>query len=73
MSTRGTDFLYKWIGANVPETVGHDIISVAELAQKLFADAKSVGISSTEIEEDTGSVYEVILDAIVHHDPGIAD
>lgn len=73
MSTRGTDFLYKWIGANVPETVGADIISVAELTQKLFADAKSVGISSTEIEEDTGSVYEVILDAIVHHDAGIAD
>ncbi|RVD33856.1 DUF768 domain-containing protein [Mesorhizobium sp. M4B.F.Ca.ET.169.01.1.1] len=73
MSTRGTDFLYKWIGGNVPETVGPDIISVAELTQKLFADAKSAGISSTEIEEDTGSVYEVILDAIVHHDAGIVD
>ncbi|RVD71384.1 MAG: DUF768 domain-containing protein [Mesorhizobium sp.] len=75
MSTLGTDFLYKWIGANVPDTVtvGADIISVAELTQKLFADAKSVGISSTEIEEDTGSVYEVILDAIVHRDAGIAD
>ncbi|TIW75092.1 MAG: DUF768 domain-containing protein, partial [Mesorhizobium sp.] len=56
-----------------PDTVGADVISVAELTQKVFADAKSVGISSTEIEEDTGSVYEVILDAIVHHDPGIAD
>ncbi|WP_095202006.1 DUF768 domain-containing protein [Mesorhizobium carmichaelinearum] len=54
MSTRGTDFLYKWISANVPETVGADIISVAELTQKLFADAKSIGISSVEIEEDTG-------------------
>ncbi|RAZ90177.1 hypothetical protein DPM33_15220 [Mesorhizobium hawassense] len=73
MSTRGTDFLYKWIGANVPETVGADIISVAELTQKLFADAKAIGISSTDIEEDTGSVYEVILDAIVHQDAGITD
>lgn len=73
MSPRGTDFLYKWIGANVPETAGADIISVAELTQKLFADAKSKGISSTEIEEDIGSVYETILDAIVHHDAGVAD
>ncbi|UVK57561.1 DUF768 domain-containing protein (plasmid) [Mesorhizobium sp. AR02] len=70
MSTRGTDFLQKWIGANVPRTAGADIISVAELTQKLFADAKAIGISSTEIEEDTGSVYEAILDAIVHHDAG---
>jgi len=73
MSTRGTDFLHEWIGANVPETVGADVISVAELTQKLFADAKSKGISSTEIEEDTGSVYEAILDAIVYHDAGSAD
>ncbi|WP_095204111.1 DUF768 domain-containing protein [Mesorhizobium carmichaelinearum] len=73
MSKRGTDFLYKWISANVPETPGADVISVAELTQKLFADAKAIGISSTEIEQDTGIVYEVILDAIVHHDAGLAD
>lgn len=73
MSTRGTDFVYKWISSNVPETVGADIISVAELTQKLFADAKAIGISSMEIEEETGSVYEAILDAIVHHDAGMAD
>ncbi|RJT28629.1 DUF768 domain-containing protein [Mesorhizobium waimense] len=70
MSTRGVNFLHKWISNNVPETAGADMISVAELAQKLFADAPSLGIGSTEIEEDTGSVYETILDAIVHHDAG---
>ena len=73
MSTRGTDFLYKWITNNVPVTAGPDVLSVAELTQELFADAKAVGISSTEIEEDSGSVYEAILDAIVHHDAGLAD
>lgn len=73
MSTRGTDFLHKWISNNVPETVGSDVISVAELTQKLLADAKAVGIGSAEIEEDTGSIYEAILDAIVHHDAGLAD
>ncbi|QND66674.1 DUF768 domain-containing protein [Mesorhizobium loti] len=73
MSARGTDFLYKWIGANVPATAGADIISVAELTQKLFADAKAIGISSTEIEEDTGSVYEAVLDAVVHHNSGLPE
>lgn len=73
MSTRGTNFLHKWISSNVPETVGADIISVAELTQNLFADAKAIGISSVEIEEDTGSVYQAILDAIVHHNAGLAD
>ncbi|WP_366932177.1 hypothetical protein [Mesorhizobium sp.] len=53
--------------------MGADVILVAELTQKLFADAKAIGISNTGIEEDTGSVYEVILEAIVHLDPGIAD
>ncbi|MGX9145961.1 DUF768 domain-containing protein [Mesorhizobium sp. 128a] len=73
MSTRGTNFIDKWIRNEVPETVGADVISVAELTQKLFADAKAVGISEKEIEEDTGSVYEAILDAIVHHDAGLVD
>ena len=53
MSTRGPNFLHKWISANVPETIGADIISVSELADKLFAEAKAIGISSVEIEEET--------------------
>ncbi|MBM2712718.1 DUF768 domain-containing protein [Mesorhizobium caraganae] len=73
MSTRGTNFLHEWLSGNVPETVGADIISVAELTQKLFADAKAFGINCVEIEEDSGSVYEAILDAIVHHNAGMAD
>jgi hypothetical protein len=73
MSTRGTNFLHQWLANTVPEAIGADVISVSELAQKLFADAKSLGISSTEIEEDTGSVYEAVLDAIVHHDAGLAE
>ena len=73
MSTRGTNFLHKWISSNVSATVGADIISVAELTQKLFADAKAIGIGSTEIEEETVSIYNSIQDAIVHHDAGVAD
>ncbi|MBB6410708.1 DUF768 domain-containing protein [Mesorhizobium sangaii] len=73
MSTRGNDFCTNGYCANVTEAAGADIISVAELTQKLFADAKSIGISSTEIEEDSGSVYKTIVDAIVHHEAGVAD
>ncbi|MGX9119546.1 MULTISPECIES: DUF768 domain-containing protein [Mesorhizobium] len=71
MSTRGTNFFYKWLSNNLPAIVRADVISVSELAHKLFADAKSLGISRTEIEEDTGGVHEAILDAIVHHDAGV--
>jgi hypothetical protein len=74
MSTRGTNFLHQWISNSVPDIVDDaDFISVSELTHKLFADAKAVGISSAEIKEDIGSVYEAILDAIVHHDAGVAD
>ncbi|AZO71269.1 MAG: DUF768 domain-containing protein [Mesorhizobium sp.] len=44
--------------------VSADIISVAELMTKLFADAKAAGISEDEIEEEIGSAYEAILAAI---------
>ena len=72
MSTRGTNFLHKWISNNIPDTAGADVISVAELTQKLFADARAIGIGSVELEEDIGSAYEAILDAIVRHDAGLA-
>jgi len=29
--------------------------------QKLFADAKAVGITSNELEQDNGSVYQLVL------------
>ncbi|UVK43793.1 DUF768 domain-containing protein [Mesorhizobium sp. AR07] len=73
MSTRGINFLDQWLSNNLSGIVNADLISVAEAIQKLFADAKAIGISSTEIEEETGSVYETVLDAIVHHDAGVAE
>jgi hypothetical protein len=73
MSAHGTNFLHQWLTNNLPETAGKDVVSVAELTRKLFADARRQGISSAEIGEDNGSVYDVIVDAIVHHDAGLAD
>ncbi|OWK20644.1 hypothetical protein AJ88_27710 [Mesorhizobium amorphae CCBAU 01583] len=73
MSTRAVNFLHKWISTTSLRPSALTSSSVAELTQKLFADAKAIGIGSVEIEEETGSVYEVILDAIVHPEAGVAD
>lgn len=70
MSTRGVNFLHKWLSANITSMAGSDVISVAEAVQKMFADAKAIGIGSQEIEEDSGSVYETVLDAVVHYEGG---
>lgn len=72
MSARGTNFLHHWLENNLPGMFGSDVVSVSEAIQKLFADAKAVGISSNEIEDDTGSVYEAVFDAVVHYQGGQA-
>lgn len=73
MSTRGINFLDRWIANNVPETTNADAISIDELTHKLFADAKSVGIKREEIDEEVVSLYRTILDAIVHYDAGLPE
>jgi hypothetical protein len=70
MSTRGINFLDRWITNNVPETAKADVISIDELTHKLIADAKALGIKRGEIDEEVESLYRTILDAIVHFDPG---
>ncbi|BCG88302.1 hypothetical protein MesoLj113c_44120 [Mesorhizobium sp. 113-3-9] len=73
MSTCGIDFLDRWLANNVPETPRADVISVDELTHKLTADAKSIGITRGEIDEEVDSLYHTILDAIVHYHPGLPD
>ncbi|WP_312891162.1 DUF768 domain-containing protein [Mesorhizobium silamurunense] len=69
MSKRGAEFFGQWITDNVIRgSVGADIISVSELTDKLFSDAKLAGVSEQEIEEEVGSAYEAILAAIVGRD-----
>ena len=67
MSKRGADFLQKWLSNNVPAsgTITPNTVSVAELTQKLFADARALGITGEEIEEQSGSAYEVILHTLL--------
>jgi hypothetical protein len=70
MSTRGINFLDRWIANNIPETARADVVSVSELTHKLFADAKALGIKREEIEEEVSSLYRTLVDAIVQSDPG---
>ncbi|WP_245262266.1 hypothetical protein [Mesorhizobium sp. WSM3626] len=56
-------FSAKWPGSNRQASPSADVISIAEAIQKPFADAKAIAISSAEIEEETGSVRETVLDA----------
>ncbi|MBB6411951.1 DUF768 domain-containing protein [Mesorhizobium sangaii] len=41
MSTRGINFLHRWIQNNVPETAKVDVVSISELTHKLVSDAKA--------------------------------
>ncbi|MBZ9870476.1 hypothetical protein LB542_06350 [Mesorhizobium sp. BR1-1-9] len=72
MSEHGAEFFGMWITKNVMRgSVGADIISIAEMAHKLFSDAKAAGISEHKIEEEIGSAYEAIHAAIVGPDKRI--
>ncbi|BCG83827.1 DUF768 domain-containing protein [Mesorhizobium sp. 113-3-3] len=73
MSTRGINFLDRWLVNNVPETTKADVISVDEQTHKLIADAKALGIKREEIDEEVESLYRAILDPIVHYDLGLPE
>ncbi len=73
MSTRGINFLDQWIAQNIPETSHADAVSLSDLTNKLFADAKAAGIERGEIDEEVVSLYRTLVDAVVHFDPGIPE
>ncbi|RWE44525.1 MAG: DUF768 domain-containing protein [Mesorhizobium sp.] len=74
MSTRGINFLHRWIQNNVPETARADAVSIHDLTHKLFADAKAVGIRRDEIDDEVESLYRTLVDWIAHfHDPGVPE
>lgn len=73
MSTRGINFLDRWITNNVPETTKADVISADGLAHELIADAKALGIKREEIDQEVDRLYRTILDAIVHYGVGMPE
>jgi hypothetical protein len=73
MSTRGINFLDRWIANNVPETAKADAVWMSELTHELYADAKALGIKREEIDEEVDSLYRTLVDAVVHFDPGVPE
>jgi len=70
MSTRGINFLHKWMAEHLPNVITDDPGAIADLADEAMKAAEKEGISPDEISEDVGSVFEVILEAMQNRDDG---
>ena len=74
MSTLGADFLHRWISEHMPEgRIDDPALIVTDMAEQAMLAAGAEGITIKEIDEEVGSVYEVIIHAIKHRDGGLAD
>jgi hypothetical protein len=70
MSTRGINFLDKWMAEQLPETESDDTIVISDLADKAMKAADQAGIATSEISEEVPSVFEVIAEAMDHREGG---
>lgn len=73
MSTRGINFLDKWMADHLPNVVTDDPIAISDLADQAMKAAYKQGITCAEISEEVGSVFEMIFDAMQHRDGSMAD
>ncbi|QND60407.1 DUF768 domain-containing protein [Mesorhizobium huakuii] len=70
MSTRGINFLDRWMAEQLPETATDDPIVISDLADKAMRAADKAGIPTAEITEEVPSVFEVIAEAMDHREGG---
>jgi hypothetical protein len=70
MSTRGINFLDKWMAEQLPETESDDTIVISDLADKAMKAADQAGIATSEISEEVPSVFEVVAEAMDHREGG---
>lgn len=64
LSTRGLNFLHKWMSENVPENPPADPGLMTDLADRMTADAIKAGIRPREIEEEVDSIFAVMVEAV---------
>lgn len=64
MSERGQNFLDRWIAKHLPNAMTDDPAAISDLADEAMKAAEREGISSREINDEVGSVFEVILEAM---------
>lgn len=68
MSTRGANFLERWMAEHLPEVVTDDPAAISDLTDQAMEAAGREGIEVSEIYEEVGSVFEVIAAAMQHRD-----
>jgi hypothetical protein len=68
MSTRGIEFLQKWVEDNVPLISKSDPALAAKLADQVTADAIQAGIRPEEISEEVGSMLTTMLEVLEQRD-----
>ncbi|MGT2464733.1 hypothetical protein ACVOMV_03545 [Mesorhizobium atlanticum] len=73
MSTRGANFLDRWMAEHLPEVVTDDTAAISDLTDQVMEAADREGIEVSEIYEEVGSVFEAIAVAMQHRDGSLPD
>ncbi|MDX8437578.1 hypothetical protein RFN25_29660 [Mesorhizobium abyssinicae] len=72
-STRGINFLDKWLAEHLPNAITDDPVAVSDLADEMMTAAERGGIGADEINEEVESVSEIIFEAMQHREGSLAD
>lgn len=73
MSTRGINFLYKWMDEHIPAHATADPGLITDLADHAMADAAKAGIQPHEIDEEVDSVFAVMAEAVSNQEGGAVE
>ncbi|RWM01755.1 MAG: DUF768 domain-containing protein [Mesorhizobium sp.] len=73
MSTRGADFLDRWMAEHLPETGTDNPAAISDLTDQVMEAAYREDIAVSEIYEEVGSVFEVIAAAMQHRDGSLPE
>jgi len=66
MSTRGINFLDQWMAEHLPNAMTDDPAAICDLVGQVMKAAKREGIDPDEVNEEVGSIFGVIFDAMQH-------
>ncbi|RWL47214.1 MAG: DUF768 domain-containing protein [Mesorhizobium sp.] len=73
MSTRGANFLERWMAEHLPKAGTGDPAAISDLADKAMEAAHLEGIEAAEIYKEVGSVFEVLAEAMQRRGGSPAD
>ncbi|RVA12741.1 DUF768 domain-containing protein, partial [Mesorhizobium sp. M7A.F.Ca.US.002.01.1.1] len=70
MSTRGINFLDRWMAENLPDAMTDDPVAISDLADSAMKAADEAGIATAEIIDEVPSEFDVIAEAMDHREGG---